>query len=122
MPIQGRYQLLALVLVCVAMPIAVAADVTGSYSCRGTNPDGTPYSGSTVISRNGGGYTLKWTFGEAGHSGTGILTGDLLSASFGAPGHPYGVVVYQVKNDGRLVGKWINPSGGSFGTETLTPR
>ena len=130
MLIQGRFQLVALVLVCMVMPIAAAADVTGSYSCRGTNPDGAPYQGTTVISKNGGGYTLKWTIGSTGQTGTGILThgaakqkeDDLLSASFGARGHAFGVVVYRVKDDGRLVGKWLNPSGGSFGTETLTPR
>ena len=43
MLIQGRFQLVALVLVCMVMPIAAAAGVTGSYSCRGTNPDGAPY-------------------------------------------------------------------------------
>ena len=88
------------------------------------------YQGTTVISKNGGGYTLKWTIGSTGQTGTGILThgaakqkeDDLLSASFGARGHAFGVVVYRVKDDGRLVGKWLNPSGGSFGTETLTPR
>lgn len=109
-------------LVLVAMPLVAAAEIAGRYSCRGTNPNGSPYSGTTVITENGGGYLLRWTIGGKTHSGTGILTGGQLSASWGVRGGAFGVVVYVVKDDGRLVGKWINPSGGNLGTETLRPR
>jgi len=109
-------------LVLVAMPLVAAAKIAGTYSCRGTNPNGRTYSGTTVITENGGGYSLRWTISGKTHSGTGILTGGQLSASWGSPRGAYGVVVYVVKDDGRLVGKWIGPSGGNLGTETLRPR
>ena len=115
--------MLAVGLLACAMTFGTAqADVAGTYSCRGSNPNGTPYVGSVVITKNGAGYSLNWRFGSTGHSGTGIFSNGQLSASFGVAGGRYGVVVYRRANDGRLIGNWINPSGGSFGSETLTPR
>jgi hypothetical protein len=121
MKAQWRSGLVAVVLAAMLTSLSMAADVKGSYSCKGTNPNGTPYAGTTVISENGGGYALRWTIGGQSHSGTAILMDGQLSASWGVPGGAYGIVVYKVEQDGRLVGKWLNPGGGDLGTETLTP-
>lgn len=113
-----RVLVAVVVLLCAVMPLAAsAADVLGTYSCRGTNPDGTPYDGTVAIEENGGGYVVHWTIGTLKYSGAGIVTDDILSASWGS-----GVVVYRIERGGRLVGKWLNVSGGEMGTETLTPR
>lgn len=110
--------IVAVAVVAFLTSVSMAADVTGSYSCKGTNPNGTPYSGTVVIKENGGGYLVTWTIGGGqAYSGAGILTGNIFSASWGS-----GVVVYRVESDGRLVGKWLNASGGDLGTETLTPK
>jgi hypothetical protein len=114
-----RLSLMVATLACALTPLsAFAADIVGSYSCRGTNPDGSPYQGTVVIEENGAGYVLRWSIGDSlTYSGAGLLNDDLLSASWGS-----GVVVYRVQSDGKLVGKWLNASGGELGTETLTPR
>lgn len=114
-----RMRIMSAVLIVAAMPLSgLAADIVGNYSCKGTNPDGSPYSGTVVIEENGAGYVLRWTIGGSlMYSGAGLLNDDLLSASWGS-----GVVVYKVESDGKLVGEWLNASGGELGTETLTPR
>ena len=109
--------IVAIVLVALLTSVSIAADVTGTYACKGTNPNSSPYTGTTVIKENGGGYLLTWNIGGMTYSGAGILTDNILSASWGN-----GVVVYRVQSDGRLVGKWLNASGGDLGTETLTPK
>jgi hypothetical protein len=118
---QWHYGLIAVVLVCAVTPLAAAANIAGSYSCRGANPDGSAYTGTVEISANGEGYTLRWSIGGHGHTGTGILSEGQLSASWGTTGGDFGIVVYKVEEDGRLVGKWLSPGGGKLGTETLTP-
>lgn len=113
-----RRGIVAVVLIVCLTSVSMAADVTGSYTCKGTNPNGSPYTGTTVIKENGGGYLVTWNIGGGMiYSGAGILTDNIFSASWGN-----GVVVYRVQNDGRLIGKWLNASGGELGTETLTPK
>lgn len=118
MNVYWRRGFVAVVLAACLTSVSMAAEVTGSYTCKGTNPNGSPYTGTVVIKENGGGYLVTWTIGESmTYSGAGILTDKIFSASWGN-----GVVVYKVESDGRLVGKWLNASGGDLGTETLTPK
>ena len=113
-----RSILMSVAFLCMMVPLVAFADVIGSYSCRGTNPDGSPYDGTVEIAENGAGYVVRWTVsGTQTYSGAGLLTDDIFSASWGS-----GVVVYRVQADGKLVGKWLNVSRGEAGTETLTPR
>jgi hypothetical protein len=97
-------------------------DITGIYSCHGTTPQGSAYAGSVEISDNGDGYTISWSIGDAGHTGTAILVDDHLSSSWGVRGSTFGIVVYKVENDGKLIGKWLDSSGGKLGAETLVRR
>ena len=122
MPNYWRCGLSAIVLACTVMSLSALAGVEGSYACRGTNPDGSPYSGTVEITQHGEGYLVAWSIGGSGYSGTGIFSENQLSASWGVKGSEYGIVVYKLENDGRLVGKWLNPSSVKYGTETLTPR
>jgi len=115
--------LAAIVMVCLATSLS-AADIAGTYSCQGTNPNGSSYSGTVIILAQGDAYAMTWSIGSSGHRGVAILMGGYLSSSWGTAGNsgPGGVVVYRVEKDGRLVGKWANPGGGKLGTETLTRR
>jgi hypothetical protein len=97
-------------------------DIAGIYSCHGTTPQGTAYAGSVEISANDEGYTMSWSIGDAGHTGTALLVDNQLSSSWGVPGSSFGIVVYKVEGDGKLVGKWLMPAGNKAGTETLVRR
>jgi hypothetical protein len=51
--------------------------------------------------------------------GVGIRTGETLAISYVA-GASLGVALYQIGNDGRLVGRWTTAEDGEVHAETLT--
>jgi hypothetical protein len=63
-------RIVAVVLVVALASVSMAADVAGSYACKGTNPGGTPYEGTVVIKENGGGYRVTWTIGGSSLTST----------------------------------------------------
>ena len=95
-------------------------DLTGVYSCEGTNPDGKSYSAIVEILKTQDTYLVRWTMANNTQViGVGIFSNGVLAVSYfgGAPA----VVVYATTTDGRLDGKWT--MGGAKGllfTETLT--
>ena len=90
---------------------AQAYNIEGTYSCEGTNPNGTPYRGTVTIRRSGNTYYFNWSVGTT-YSGQGTLSGDQLTVNWGDQ-YP---VIYTVQEDGALlVGTW----GNGTGTETL---
>ena len=93
-------------------PVVTAPRLEGQYSATGTNPNGTSYSGTVTISRNGDTYSFFWRVGTT-YRGTGGFEGDKLVIHWG-DAYP---VIYRVSADGRrLVGTWNNGNA----TETLT--
>ena len=97
-----------------------AADITGTYSCAGKNPDGKGYSGKVEITKNGDTFRIKWTLvSTESYEGIGILANDVLAVAFSVD-NKAGVVSYKVEK-GKLVGKWAVADGkGTVYTETLT--
>ena len=92
---------------------AQSRDISGRYNCTGTNPDGSGYRGTVVITRvSGNTYRFDWTVGN-NYSGTGTLVGNQISVEWGDTSP----AIYNVQPDGSLVGTWANGSG----SETLTP-
>jgi hypothetical protein len=62
-----------------------ACGIEGSYTGRGTNPDGTTYECDVKIARKGDAYSVTWYFdGQAGYEGAGILRGNTLVVGFAA--------------------------------------
>lgn len=112
--------LVILALSASALPaLTGSANITGSYSCVGQNPDGGEYKGNVEIAMKGDTYLLTWEIGGQTHTGVGLLNGDLLSSSWKS-GNTHGVVVYRVEGN-RLVGQWSTyPGNGKIQTETLT--
>jgi len=88
--------------------------IEGIYDCNGTNPNGTTYRGTVTISRNNDQYFLVWNIASSTFKGSGTYQGNLLVINWGAP-YP---VIYQLNQDGRLIGTWNNGTG----TETLIPK
>src|SRR5258708_2097655 len=64
-------------------------DISGSYSCKGTNPGsagGPGYHGTTSITKLGSTYLLGWTINGESFTGIGIRNGNILSVSWYASG------------------------------------
>ena len=107
--------------VCAAGPVAAQApqsDVSGTYRCDGTNPDGTEYHGVVEISKLRNTFRVRWTMDDGSITGVGIMSNGVFAVSYfgGAPA----VVVYKL--DGTtLVGEWtMGGIEGAVYKETLT--
>jgi hypothetical protein len=93
---------------------AQAVDISGKYSVRGTNPDGTTYHGTLTIRRDGNRYRFDWVISNGDtFRGTGTLNGNTIVVDWGQK-YP---VIYKVGPNGVLTGTWSN----GFATETLIP-
>ncbi|MCP4228935.1 MAG: hypothetical protein GY771_02145 [bacterium] len=97
------------------------ADVAGSYTGSGTNQNGSKYDTEVVIAKVGQTYSVQWYFdGNLGYEGVGIMKNGLLCVGYANP-EGYGVVVYEVKDDGSLEGIWTGPGAEKLGSEKLAP-
>lgn len=95
-------------------PQGGSGDLDGVYDVRGTNPNGTTYSGEVSIQSQGSSYFFRWRIGSQTFQGSGAQRGDSLTIDWGQQ-HP---VIYIVGNDGVLRGTWDNGKA----REDLFPR
>ncbi|MGO9314284.1 MAG: protein kinase domain-containing protein [Syntrophobacteraceae bacterium] len=87
----------------------------GNYTLEGTNPNGTKYNGVAWITQSDGKYSVRWKTADQTFTGTGTLSGNILTVNRQGPGAVNGVVVYGMGADGILKGTWA----GGKGKETL---
>lgn len=92
---------------------APVKQIAGLYNARGTNPNGSTYSGVVTISQQNGLYNFIWKIANATYAGSGSFQGDELVINWGQA-HP---VIYRLDSANRLVGTWNNGNA----TEVLTP-
>lgn len=96
------------------------SDITGGYTVKGTNMDGSRYEGKLTISPlktdSGNVYTLKWDTGNT-FEGIGILRGNMLSVGWGSK--TCTIVAYE-SNEKNLDGQWVTIDQPKLGTETAT--
>lgn len=90
--------------------------LAGTYDVQGTNPDGTPYTGTLAIEANGDTYSVTWNAGGT-YVGVGLLDGDTFATSYG--GEACGVALYRMQGTG-LSGWWAPYGSPAVGTETAT--
>ncbi len=102
-----------------AQPAARTGSVAGAYAVNGTNPDGSPYTGSLQITERGPTYQMGWDIPRH-YDGVGVRLPDTVSGSWG-PG-ACAVVAYEVQADGSLVGVWGLWGEDGQGTETARKR
>ncbi len=103
-------------------------DISGYYTCKGTEVGGKTYNGVAVITRKGDIYIVQWVIGSGStFTGIGIRQGNTFSASWALSnerGLVRGINVYRVKLAGgnpRLTGRWASmPGNGVLQSETLT--
>jgi hypothetical protein len=100
---------------------ANAAEVGGKYDVRGTNLDGSHYSGTAEISSTAK-YTCRITW-DVGSESSGIcmLNGTAFAAGYTLK-DKVGLVIYELKDDGTLDGTWTIADEDGYGTEVLIPR
>ncbi len=103
---------------------ALSQGLVGTYSAVGTNPGGSgQYKGRVKITQSEGIYYVRWQVG-ATYRGTGIRTGNVLSVAYTDANRKwFGIVSYQILDDGnRLQGQWCEHNGRLLGTELLVKR
>jgi hypothetical protein len=104
-------------------PVTGQASPDGSYEVAGTSQDGSTYSGTAKIAKQGDVFLISWTINGETHGGIGIVEGNTLSIGWGTSGRErLGVIAYNIESD-RLVGRWalIESNGDTeVGHETLT--
>ena len=110
-----------LAVIGLTLAVSAFADVAGTYTGSGTNPDGSKYDTEVVITKTGQTYNVQWFLnGNLGYDGVGIMKNGLFCVGYANP-EGYGVVVYEIQDDGSLQGIWTGGGGQSLGSENLTP-
>jgi hypothetical protein len=105
--------------------IEESTDISGYYTCKGTEPGGKNYSGVAVITKQNQVYTVQWIVGSgSSFAGIGIRQANNFSASWAIAtekGLIRGVNTYKIEPGPRLVGRWATlPGVGVMHNETLT--
>jgi hypothetical protein len=113
-----RSIILALLIMTGFCAAASAQSVGGTYTVKGTNPNGSTYSGTAEITPSGGTCRVVWNVGSTWR-GICMVSGDAFAASY-RNGETFGLLIYRMHPDGTLQGVWTIADGGS-GTETLIP-
>ena len=101
--------------------IVAIADPVGRYSARGTNPDGSTYSGRVQVTQTGSTYRVVWDIGGQSFTRTGIGSNDFMAVSY-RTGNQTGIALYGRKSDGTWEGVWAYAGGRDVGTDRWVPR
>jgi hypothetical protein len=111
---------IALVVAALISTAALARTLGGQYEVRGTNPDGSGYSGTATITPSSDTTCrITWDTGSTSY-GICMVAGQTVAASYGLSGR-VGLVLYQLQPDGTLNGVWTVADQPGAGTETLIP-
>ncbi len=116
-----RFCLLLAALGTFASP-AMAQDIGGDYSVRGTNLDGSTYKGSaSIVLTSETTCEIYWTTGGSTSQGICMRNGNAFSAAY-MMGDVIGLVIYEIKANGAMEGLWTIAGRNGSGTEILTPQ
>ncbi|MBW9065309.1 hypothetical protein JNB71_18560 [Rhizobium herbae] len=92
----------------------------GTYTVEGTNLDGSSYSGTAEITlASETTCVIEWETAGVKSSGVCMLNGNAFAASYVLE-DALGLIVYEVKGNGTLEGRWTITGKDGSGTETLT--
>ena len=114
---------LAAGLILLSATAAVAeVKVGGKYSVKGTNIDGSSYSGTAEITASSRTTCrIVWKTGSSTSTGFCMRDEDTVAAAYQL-GKAVGLVIYEIKANGTLEGTWTIADQSGVGTETLTPK
>lgn len=115
-----RLFLSAAILAGLALP--AAAQQSGTYDITGSNPDGTPYTGTLLLTQVGTStFRVVWSIGGDTIEGVAMVSGLTLATAF-ALGQQSGMGIYEIKQGGELDGVWTTVGAFASGRETARPR
>jgi hypothetical protein len=108
--------------ILIASPALAAEVKAGVYDAKGTNFDGSPYSGTAKIAISSNTTCrIEWTTGGSTSTGFCMRDETSLAAAYKL-GNSVGLVIYKIMDDGSLEGVWTIADKTGAGTETLTPQ
>ena len=127
---------LAILLLALGLSPAAAQshDYSGEYVMKGRGDDqsDSAYSGSCTLKRKGKGYDVSCLNVDTNHTyvgkglvlgnGLAIMIGDMMEGNHGRIYEGEYLVVYERRDNGVLVGRWVDALSGHQGNETLTPK
>jgi len=94
----------------------------GDYAVKGTNFDGSPYSGTAHIAiTSNSTCEIVWKTGGSTSEGICMRDTDSFAAAYRL-GDAVGLIIYKINDDGSLDGYWTIAGKSGAGTETLTPQ
>jgi hypothetical protein len=111
-------------LLLLSAPCAVAETlIDGEYAVAGQNFDGSRYQGLVRIATGPHATChIAWQIRDSGGAaGFCMRDGDSLAATYPANGN-IGLVIYRIRPDGTMVGRWSLVDGPGVGTEVLVPK
>jgi hypothetical protein len=112
--------LIALALLAASMATASAQAPEGRYKVDGKNADGSSYSGEAeIVGSSADTCRITWNVGSEA-KGFCMKNSNALAAAY-TLGESVGLIIYQIMDDGTLVGKWTIADQDGVGTEILTP-
>ena len=98
---------------------AALSDPVGHYMVRGTNPNGSSYTGEVLVTRTGQTFRVVWRIGRQSLSGRGLRP-TKPSRSYQAGGRA-GIALYGRKFSGRWEGVWTVAGSRETGTDVWIP-
>ena len=102
--------------------VAAEGDVGGTYDVLGKNPNGSEYKGTATIEvTTENTCRISWQTGSSTSSGICMRNGAAFAAAY-VLGDKVGLVVYEMKDDGSMVGLWTIADQAGVGSELLTPQ
>jgi hypothetical protein len=113
----------AVILLVFALSGTAFADVAGRYNITGTNFNGSAYYGTVTVTKTSDStYNVFWYTGanNSESKGIGMRSGNTFAAGY-VLGESVGLVIYDIKSDGSLSGRWTIDGQDGVGTEVWTP-
>jgi len=108
--------------ICAAAAGAAEGDVGGTYNVLGKNVDGSEYKGTATIEvTTENTCRITWTTGSSSSSGICMRNGAAFAAAY-VLNDKVGLIVYEMKDDGSMVGLWTIADQAGVGSEVLTPQ
>lgn len=113
---------LAAAVAMAAIVPASAQSIGGVYSVKGTNHNGSVYTGDAQITLTSDTTCeIVWVTGGTTSKGICSRNGDAFAAGY-VLGEAIGLVIYRIQPDGVMQGLWTIAGQPGTGTEVLTPR
>ena len=115
-----RVMSIAILAVALGSNVALAQSVGGKYTVEGKNIDGSSYGGTVTITPSSNSTCrIVWKTGSTSN-GICMLAGKSFAAAY-VLNKSFGLVLYELQDDGSLKGVWTIADEPGAGTERLIP-